>query len=171
MGDIKNIILLGMPYSGKSSVGEYISKRNKFNLFDSDELIEKIEDMSTDDICLSKGEEFFKNDECELFNMIKDQKNMILACGCGMPCHDDILSKFKKIGITVYLKVPIEVLNERKEQDNSKTSIKKKDVDMLSDLLGKRSKIYQKADIIIDAQGLTIAELSSKVIKKVKEYK
>ena len=62
MGDIKNIILLGMPYSGKSSVGEYISKRNKFNLFDSDELIEKIEDMSTHDICLSKGEEFFKND-------------------------------------------------------------------------------------------------------------
>ena len=160
-----------MPYSGKSSVGEYISKRNKLNLFDSDELIEKIEDMSTDDICLSKGEEFFKNDECELLSIIKDQKNMILACGCGMPCHDDILSKFKKIGITVYLKVPIEILNERKEQDNSKTPIKKKDVDMLSQLLAKRSKIYQKADIIIDAQELSIAELSSKVIKKVKEYK
>lgn len=171
MEDIKNIILLGMPYSGKSSVGDYISKKIKFNFFDSDELIEKIEDMSVNDIFLSKGEGYFKSDECELLNIIKDQNNMVVACGGGMPCHDDILNKFKKIGVTVYIKVPSEILDERKKQDNSKPLIKGKDMDRTLEILDKRSNIYSKADITIEAEKLSIEELSLKIIDKVVEFK
>jgi shikimate kinase len=169
--EIKNIILLGMPYSGKSSVGELISKKLNFNFFDSDELIEKIEDMSINDIFLSKGEEFFRNDECELFSMIKDQNNMVLACGAGMPCHDDILKKFKKIGITVCLKVPLNVLNERKKQDYSRPLLKVKGTDKLLEFLDERSSVYLNADIVIEAEKLSIEELALKVINKIMELR
>ncbi len=68
---LENIVLIGMPLSGKSTLGRELSKILKYDLIDTDTLIEEMEDKSIKEIFKIYGEDYFREKELEIINKLK----------------------------------------------------------------------------------------------------
>jgi len=105
------IYLIGYMGSGKTTLAKQLSKRLPLPFLDTDFEIEKKEKKSVSDIFKDEGELHFRMLETEFLNQIKN--NAIIACGGGMPMHNDNMSIINKRGISIYLKVSANDLANR----------------------------------------------------------
>ena len=160
----KNLVLIGMMGSGKSTVSRLLSDKTKQNLIDTDEFIEKETKLKINDIFHKKGENFFRKiEEKIILNSLKFSNN-IIAVGGGAFLNDKIREKIKNNCISVWLKCNEQTLIPRIK--NSKKRPKAyllKDKDLIK-LINNRSKIYSKADYKINCDTLTKKEIMEKIL-------
>ena len=106
--------LVGMPASGKSSVGRLLAKQLRLKFDDLDDIIVANQGMPISDIFELKGESYFRELEKEcLYKYIEHEDNYILATGGGAPCFFDNMEFMNKHGITIFLDVEIEDLYQK----------------------------------------------------------
>ncbi len=98
------VYLIGFMGSGKARYGKRLAKDLSFNFIDTDETIEKQEDLEITEIFKSKGEDYFRTIESELLTGISQLKNTIVATGGGMPCKKGNLDFMNNTGLTIYFK-------------------------------------------------------------------
>ena len=79
--------LIGMPGTGKSSVGKNVAKLLDFNFIDLDKLIEKKSDSTITEIWQKFGEDYFRNLESKTLKEISVLQNTLVSCGGGTPCY------------------------------------------------------------------------------------
>ena len=115
-----NIILIGFMGSGKSSIGRYLSKLLKFNLIETDCLIERYFNLSISEIFRIYGEIFFRKQENKLLNEIKNRKNSIIATGGGMPIFFNNSSILKSLGNIFYLEISFNTFTKRTKNDKTR---------------------------------------------------
>ncbi len=106
------VFLIGMPGSGKSTIGKLLAEHLTLSFFDTDSIISSMEGMSVSEIFESKGETYFRELEYDLFKTWK-LHNAVIATGGGLPCHDNLIDRLNEIGTTIWLKIPIPILVER----------------------------------------------------------
>jgi shikimate kinase len=154
---MKNIFLIGMPSSGKSTLGRQLAKQLNFQFVDMDDLIVNQELSSVFEIFKYKGEDYFRQVESKILKSVKPNQNLIIATGGGVPCFFDNMDFIKANGISIFLNVPPEDLLKRiqKSEGNNRPLIDKRKTDeILLDELKKRYEsrlqFYQQADIQID---------------------
>ena len=154
---MKNIFLIGMPSSGKSTLGRQLAKRLDYQFVDTDELIENQEIASISDIFKYKGEDYFRLIENKILKSIQPNQKIIVATGGGMPCFHGGIDFIKANGTSIFLNVSPEDLMKRiqKSDVNNRPLIDKKQTeDKLLDNIRKRYEtrlqIYEQADIQID---------------------
>ena len=154
---MKNIFLIGMPSSGKSTLGRQLAKHLDYQFVDMDELIVNQELSSISDIFKYKGEDYFRSVESKVLKGIKPNQKLIIATGGGVPCFFDNIDFIKANGISIFLNVPPEDLLKRiqKSEGNNRPLIDKKKSDevLLNELRERyenRLKFYEQADIQID---------------------
>ena len=161
----KNLVLVGMMGSGKSTISRLLSNITKQNLIDTDLLIEKETKLKISDIFQKKGENFFRRiEEKIVLNSLKFSNN-IIAIGGGAFLNDKIREKIKNNCISVWLNCSEQTLIPRIK--NSKKRPKAyllKDKDLIK-LINNRSKIYSKADYKINCDTLTKKEIIEKILK------
>jgi len=161
----KNLVLIGMMGSGKSTIGRLLSNITNLNLIDTDKLIEKETKLEIKDIFQKKGENFFRKIEEKItLNSLKFSNN-IIAIGGGAFLNDKIREKIRNNCISVWLKCSEQTLISRIK--NSKKRPKAyllKDEDLIK-LINNRSKIYSKADYKINCDSLTKEEIANKILK------
>ena len=161
----KNLVLIGMMGSGKSTIGRLLSNKTSLNLIDIDKLIEKETKLEIKDIFQKKGENFFRKIEEKItLNSLKFSNN-IIAIGGGAFLNDKIREKIRNNCISVWLKCSEQTLISRIK--NSKKRPKAyllKDEDLIK-LINNRSKIYSKADYKINCDSLTKKEITNKILK------
>ena len=161
----KNLVLIGMMGSGKSTIGRLLSNKTSLNLIDIDKLIEKETKLEIKDIFQKKGENFFRKIEEKItLNSLKFSNN-IIAIGGGAFLNDKIREKIRNNCISVWLKCSEQTLISRIK--NSKKRPKAyllKDEDLIK-LINNRSKIYSKADYKINCDSLTKEEIANKILK------
>jgi shikimate kinase len=110
----KRYFLVGMPASGKSSVGRLLAKQLRLKFDDLDDIIVEKQGMPITDIFESKGEPYFRELEKDcLYKYIEQEDNYILATGGGAPCFFDNMKLMNKHGITIFLDVKIEDLYQK----------------------------------------------------------
>lgn len=107
------IVLVGYMGSGKSTIGNLLSKNVRIPFYDLDEIIEMNEGMSVKKIFELKGEVYFRKIENLYFNkFVNENDNFILALGGGTPCYannhevlkrDDITSIYLKASVNLYV--------------------------------------------------------------------
>lgn len=101
------IILVGLPGSGKSTLGKALAVQLGFSFYDLDELIEQQEGMSVADIFFEKGEGYFRQAETRaLEKNLNTKEASILATGGGAPCFNNNMDRINQYGISVFLDVP-----------------------------------------------------------------
>jgi shikimate dehydrogenase len=167
----RNIILEGFMGCGKSTVSEILADMLSMELVDTDEVIEDTEKRSINDIFATDGENYFRDLETELVSTIVDEKwrMMVVSLGGGLPVRKENRELLKLAGKVIYLRTSPETVYERIKDDDSRPLLKSDDpLKRIKELLDVRSEIYEMAaDIIVDTDGLTPAQVAERIIKEI----
>ncbi len=106
----RNVVLIGMPASGKSTVGKALSKELGMPLFDSDVEIVKKKHRTIPAIFAEKGEEFFRKVESEVIAELSLKTGSIIATGGGVVLNPENIRLLSKNGRIYFLDKPLESL-------------------------------------------------------------
>lgn len=107
-----NIILIGMPASGKTTLGKLLAKKLGYTFVDSDKLIESQEGKKLKEIIAEVGNEGFVEVENRVNASIEGSRQVIAPGGSVIFCKE-AMEHFKKIGVVVYLKTNFYVISKR----------------------------------------------------------
>ena len=143
---MNNIILIGFMGSGKSSVGRRLAKKIKYHFCDTDELIEKENQMKVQNIFSTYGEEYFRKLETHLIqDLYGNLSNTVLSTGGGLPITEGNGELLRRLGHVVYLKASKETLLSRLHGDSSRPLLAGDHVEeRVQQLLDFRTPIYEK---------------------------
>ena len=165
---MKNIVLIGMPAVGKSTVGVVVAKRLGYEFVDTDLLIQKQEKRLLKEIIAQEGNDGFLAIENQV-NRDLDVENAVIAPGGSVVYCEEAMEHYKKTGTVVYLKVSYETINRRIQNAKSR-GVVLKEGQTLKDLYEERVCLFEKyADYTICEDGLTIEETIGKVLKLFEE--
>ena len=144
----ENIILVGMPSSGKSTIGKEIAKRLGRAFYDTDELIAQKSAMTIPNIITSLGEEKFRELESDVVNEISKATGVIIATGGGVVLKEENITALSQNGRIYFLDRPLALLLPTKDRPLTSTK------EALIKKYNERYGIYEKAaDVKIDASG------------------
>tara|TARA_B100000927_G_scaffold264534_1_gene236719 strand:+ start:210 stop:731 length:522 start_codon:yes stop_codon:yes gene_type:complete len=162
--DKERICLIGMPGSGKSTIGKQLSKKLKYAFFDIDEEIEKQEKIKIKDIFSIKGEDYFRTVETAIFNEIINKRRIVISTGGGLIIKN--LDKLK-ISFNIYLYCDVNILTQRASRNNLRPLLNEDTSLQMKNLFNERKEIYNMAaDITINAtinQKNTISEILKEI--------
>lgn len=150
-----NIFMLGMPSSGKSTLGRQLAKELNYEFIDLDRKIEVAEGKRINEIFNLEGETYFRKVETDQLKKIEPNGKLVIATGGGTPCSGDNIDFIKENGISIFLDVKPEKLEERmRNSKRNNRPLYNLESDVLKDTLTKtyndRIDTYKKADIVIE---------------------
>ena len=158
--------------SGKSTVGKIISNELFLNFFDTDEEIEARTGASIDWIFDLEGEEGFRKRESKILEEMVQQNSIVLSTGGGIILSESNRELLSSRGTVFYLATPIAVQLERTSKDKDRPLLKNGDPGkILEELHVARESLYEGvADYIVNTEGKSSQEVSTEIIKLVKNY-
>ena len=158
-----NIVLIGMPGVGKSTIGVILAKILAYHFLDSDLVIQEREERRLHRIIAEEGTEGFLKIENDV-NASLDVKRTIIATGGSVVYGEEAMNHLKEIGQVVYLKADYETI--RKRLGNlEKRGVALKPGQTLKDLYDERTVLYEKyADVVVDEHGLGTEETIDAVL-------
>lgn len=163
-----NVILAGMPGSGKTRVSKILGELLNAEVLDTDEIIVK-EHGAISEIFANYGEEHFRNLETQTVKKVCAYPNAVVSTGGGCLLREENIALLKKSGRIVYLKASLDTLSKRIQDDNSRPLLAGDTKKRLAELLEKRSSIYEcSADISIETDNLTPREIAIKITELIK---
>ena len=164
-----NITLIGMPGSGKSTVGVLLAKVLGFGFLDVDLLIQEREGKLLQEILDSQGTAAFLDIEEDVVRSL-DCKRHVIAPGGSAVCREAAARHLKSLGTVVYLRVSLEELTRRIENMSSR-GIASEPGQTLADILAFRAPLYEKyADLIFDCpDGQSLAETVQALCRRLRE--
>lgn len=152
-----NITMIGMPSSGKSTIGVLLAKRLGFSFVDVDIVIQEKEGRLLKEIIAEEGMDGFLKVE-ERVNAELDVKLSVIAPGGSVIYGEEAMSHLKEISEVVYLKMSFEEM-EKRIGNVVDRGVALKPGFTLRDLYNERVPYYEKyADIVIDEEGKTPGE-------------
>lgn len=160
--------------AGKSTIGKQLAGKMDYSFIDLDNIIEKNESISIENIFREKGEDYFRKLESENLRNFSYPPNCVIATGGGLPCFYENMDWMNKEGITVYLKLKPEVICHRLIHSKSvrplvegKTS--EELLIYIQEQLNIREQYYSKAKIIIEGTSLKVSDLENILKTFIKE--
>ncbi|MBR3811769.1 MAG: shikimate kinase [Agathobacter sp.] len=160
-----NIVLIGMPGVGKSTIGVILAKVLGYQFLDADLLIQEQEGKLLKDIIDEVGTEGFIQVENRINANINCSKT-IIATGGSVIYGQEAMEHLKEIGTVVYLEVPFSIL-EKRLSDIKGRGVVLKEGQTLYDLFLERTPLYEKyADVRISEEGLGVEETVNLLVSK-----
>ena len=164
---MKNVVLIGMPGSGKSTVGVLLAKALGYDFLDIDLVIQKREHALLQEILDQRGLDAFLQAEEDAVCSIACQKTVVAPGGSAV-CR--VARHLQSLGPVVYLTVPLAELSGR-IQNLSTRGIAMEPGQTLADVMAYRAPLYDKyADLVIDCGGgQTLAQTARLVLERLRE--
>ena len=160
----KNLVLIGMMSSGKSTIGELLAKKLNFKFFDIDKIIENETKMKITEIFKIKGENFFRNLEEKTTVKLLNFSNAVISLGGGGFVNEIIRKETNTKSKTFWLDWNLDTLISRIRKRNNRPVALALNNNELKNLIIKRSKYYSKAKYKINCQNLTRSEIIKKIL-------
>lgn len=165
---MKNIILIGMPAVGKSTVGVVVAKRIGFEFIDTDLLIQKQEKRLLKDIIAEEGNERFLEIENQVNRDLMVEHAVISPGGSVVYC-EEAMRHFKEIGTVIYLHATYEEIYNRITNAKNR-GVVLREGQTLKDLYDERVKLFEKyADYTVSEEGLSLEETIDMVLELLKK--
>ncbi|MBQ8490754.1 MAG: shikimate kinase [Pseudobutyrivibrio sp.] len=160
----ENIVLIGMPGVGKSTLGVVLAKELGYQFVDADLLIQEREKRLLKEIIADEGVEGFLKIENDVNATISADKTVI-ATGGSVIYGKEAMEHLKEIGTVVYLKLDYDTLDSRLGNLKGR-GVVLKDGQTLMDLYNERVPLYENyADVIVDEGGLDLESTLKKVLE------
>ena len=161
---MKNIIFIGMPASGKSTVGVVVAKRLGYDFIDTDLLIQKQENRLLKEIIADVGNEGFLAIENQVNREVEAEHAVISPGGSVIYCKE-AMEHFKEIGTVVYLQVSFETIDARISCAKNR-GVVLKEGQTLHDLYEERTPLYERyADIRISEERMNVEQTVEKLME------
>lgn len=159
-----NIVLIGMPGVGKSTIGVVLAKLLGYQFVDADLVIQEKEGKLLHEIIEEVGAQGFIEVENRINSQI-EAEHSIIATGGSAVYGAEAMAHLKEIGTIVYLKLPYDELN-RRLHDIKGRGVVLKDGQTLLDLYEERVPLYEKyADITVDEYQLNVEQTIDKIME------
>ena len=163
-----NIILIGMPGAGKSTLGVVLAKILGYEFIDADLLIQSKLDKTLQKIIDACGPDGFIEVENEVLCTLSAHHS-IVATGGSAVYSDEAMTHLGSIGTVVYLKVSYEELENRLGGLHERGVVMKNGMGMsLADLYAERLPLYEKyADLTIDIDGMSVRDAARTLVDRI----
>lgn len=166
----RSIVLVGMPGSGKSSIGRRLAQHLGLEFIDADQEIEAAAGMSIADIFSQHGEPYFRAGEARVIARLLDKGPQVVATGGGAFANPDTRALVRARALSVWLKADVDLLLRRVKRKNDRPLLRVADPEaVLKRLLAEREAIYAEADITVtslDVPHETVVEALVKALAK-----
>ena len=164
----KNIFLIGLMGTGKTTVGRQLARKLKMEFYDSDRVIEERTGADIPLIFEKEGEAGFRKREVAIIDELTQQKNIILATGGGAILDNENRNHLINRGTVFYLKSNLKTLIQRTSKDKNRPLLhadEESDV-ILQKLLDERGPLYEEtADHTIETANNSIHSVIQAIIK------
>lgn len=163
---MENVILIGMPGCGKSTVGVVLAKSLGFGFTDTDLIICEKEGQKLQDLIDEQGIKRFLEIEEQVGREL-NCKNTVVATGGSMVMNQKAMENLRSLGTVVYIDVPLEVLKKRINNMKTRGIVFEKG-ETLEDIFNKRTPLYKKyADITVTvSKNGSLEHTAAKIVKK-----
>ena len=163
---MSNVILVGMPGCGKSTVGDVLAKSLGYDFTDTDLIISKKVGKKLQSIIDEDGIEYFLQAENQVGKELCCQETVV-ATGGSMIMNEDAVKHLKSIGKIVYINVPLATLKKRITNMKTRGIVFGKG-ETLDDVFANRTPLYEKyADIIINvSKSNSLEQTVNKIVKE-----
>lgn len=162
---MKNIVLIGMPSSGKSTVGVIIAKNLGMSFIDTDVILQTNQNRKLQEIINTDGiEKFLEIEESAILSL--ELKNTVIATGGSAVYSEKAMKHLKANGLVIYLNIDMKTVNRRLR--NIKTrGVVLSPRQTLEEMYNSRKPLYEKyADITIDSSKNTIDETIDIILER-----
>ena len=160
----KNIVLIGMMGSGKSSIGKILSKQLKLSFVDIDQKIEEFEGLKVSEIFKKNGEKYFRKIEEKISLKFLSLENSIISLGGGGFINASIRKICEKNCISFWLDWKNETIINRIYKSKKRPLATRLTKGQINNLIKERSKFYSLSDHKINCDKLDKVEIINKIL-------
>lgn len=162
----RSIVLVGMPGSGKSSIGRRLGQRLGLDFSDADAEIERAANMTIPEIFQSRGEAEFRKGEQKVIARLLESGPLVIATGGGAFMNTDTRARIREKGISIWLKADVETLLKRVKRKSNRPLLQNPDPEgTLRNLLAARETTYADADLTITSCEVPHEEVVEDIVK------
>ncbi len=164
----KNIVLVGMPGAGKSTLGILLAKKIHYGYIDIDSVMVASTGKLLPTLIEELGNDGFLEMEARINGSINVQQCVISTGGSAI-YRGDAIEKMKENGFVVYLKIPFEEV-ERRLGDLKKRGVVLREGFSLKDLYDERAPLYEKhADFVVELNGGSVEDNADKILRAISD--
>lgn len=158
------VVIIGMPGSGKTTIGKILGRELDLKFYDMDEYIQERTSKSILEL-FENGEDYFRNIETDMCRELSKEKNVLISTGGGVVKKKENIDVLKKDALIIFLDRPVEKILE--DVDVSKRPLLKDGKERIINLYNERYELYKKyADEIVvnDSDMIEVIERLKNVI-------
>ncbi|MFA6279324.1 MAG: shikimate kinase [Bdellovibrionales bacterium] len=145
-----SLVLIGMPGSGKSTIGRKVAARLDLPFTDSDTEIEAAAGMTVPQIFSQLGEPAFRMGERKVIARLLDGERCVLSTGGGAFMEETTRALIKQKGLSLWLKADLSILIERTSRTKDRPLLQGDNpAEILQNLMTKREPVFAQADLTV----------------------
>lgn len=161
----RSIVLVGMPGSGKSSIGRRLAQRLGLEFSDADAEIERAANMTIPELFQTKGEAEFRKGEQKVIARLLESGPLVIATGGGAFMNDLTRERIREKGISIWLKADVETLLKRVKRKSNRPLLQTPNPEAtLRDLLAIREAVYSEADLFVTSSEVPHEEVVEAIV-------
>lgn len=169
---MRNLVLVGLMGSGKTTIGKNLAKKLDLNFIDTDDLIEQRWEMNIGKIIAMKGEPFYRDQETGALKYLLGRQDVVISTGGGR-LDEESWQTMRMLGLIVYISTTSRELASHLDLSRHGIWIGSPDpglvLEKVRQMLMARHHEYYRADLVVEAESMTSADICDYIKQLISE--